>query len=70
MALQDALTLIDLSGNPLLQLVIGRKVTYLRVAFHLDQVAGDRPGGQIQVEQSQVGALQANGIVDIVRFTV
>lgn len=66
MALEDALTLIYLSGDPLLQLVEGCKVADLRITLHLDQVAGDRPGVQIQVEQTQVGALQADGIVDVV----
>ena len=68
-ALEDALALIDLGGNPLLQLVEGREVAHLRVTFHLNQVARNRPGVQIQVEQPQVGALQTDGIVDIVRFT-
>ena len=66
LALEDALALIDLGGNPFLQLVEGRKVAHLRIAFHLDQVASDRSGVQIQVEQSQVGALQTECIIDIV----
>ena len=66
MTLEDALTLIDLGGDPLLQLVESRKVADLRITLHLDQVASDRPGIQIQVEQTQVGTLQADGIVDVV----
>ena len=66
MTLEDALTLIDLGGDPLLQLVESRKVADLRITLHLDQVASDRPGVQIQVEQTQVGTLQADGIVDVV----
>ena len=40
--LQDPLALIELLGDALLQLVVAAQAEVLRIALHLDEVAGDR----------------------------
>ena len=68
-ALNDALALVELFGDALFELAVPAQAEVQGIALHFDQVAGDRPQAEIEVEQGQIGAAQRYLVTDRVGLT-
>ena len=66
--LNHALALVELLDHLLLQMVVAAQAELLGVALHLDQVAGDRPVGEIEIEQREVGPAHGHLVADGLRL--
>ena len=65
---EDALALVQLLDHALLELAVAAQAEVLGIALHLDQVAGHRPLGKIEIEQGEVGPAQRHLVADRVRL--
>jgi hypothetical protein len=63
---EDLLALRDLLGDARLQRVVCAEVADARVALHLDEAARDDPPGDVEVEEPEVRALEADLIAELV----
>ena len=65
---EDALALVQLLDHALLELAVAAQAEVLGIALHLDQVAGHRPPGEIEIEQGEVGPAHRHFVADRVRL--